>query len=764
MTQSLTRRAMLQLSVGAAGSLLLDIHLPAWAENNETAEPEWLADAVRLFVRVETSGEIIIGARNCEMGQGVKTALPMLIAEEMDVPWSRVRVAQLDFGLAAGDKGVIYRFGEQNTDASASVRRAWLELRQVGARARYLFVQAAARHWQIPAKRLRTREAMVLHPDGRQLAYAELTRDAAKINVPRHNLPLKSRAAFSIIGRDTATVDARDIVTGRMQYGSDGDIPGARVAVIKRCPYFDGGIENYDTRAALAVPGVRDVIVIPGPDADLFSALAGQKKHSDGLGQNLAAGIAVIADDTWSALQGRERLLVNWKPGPWAEDSTTALEERAHAALTQEGIRPRSEGDLETARVEASTRIESTYYMPFLAHCCMEPLQATFALHDNRALLISSIQVPDNASKIIALMTGIPRENIEIRLPRAGGGFGRRIAADYIAEAVHIAKAIRRPVRLLWTREDDLQNDLYRPAGLHAMTASLDRQGRLSSWTHKVAATYRLFREPGLAGLGVNEWVACLEPDAFPAGCVPAFEASFVGVEFGLRRGWWRGPLPSFTAFAIQSFVDEVAHAAGRDPLDFRLQLLGRPREMPYRDMNFADNRSPTRIHTGRLAAVLKAAATRIGHGRQLPAGHGMGLAMHFVYGSYVAHAMEVSVVDGELKIHRCVCAIDLGQVVNPLGVEAQLMSGTLDGISAALRLAVTVKDGRVEQSNFNDYQVLRLAEAPDVEVAILPSDYPPEGAGEMGVPTAAPALCNAIFAACGKRIYRLPIADQLKT
>jgi isoquinoline 1-oxidoreductase beta subunit len=344
--------------------------------------------------------------------------------------------------------------------------------------------------------------------------------------------------------------------------------------------------------------------------------------------------------------------------------------------------------------------------------------------------------------------------NIAVELPRAGGGFGRRSETDVVAEAVLIAKRVNAPVKVLYTREDDLRNDYFRPFGVHRLRATLDAEGRLTSWWHATAATPLPWRMRDMAQ--ASPWMATLDEDELPAGLVPHFRNEFTGVDFQLARGWWRAPVPTFTAFAAQSFVDELAHLAKRDPVEFRLALLGGPRSLDYR------GHGGPKLDTGRLAHVTRLAAEKIGWGRSLAPGRGLGIASHFVFGGYTAHAVEVEVAGGELKVHRCVCVSDVGQPVNPLGLEAQLMGGTLDGMSAALHQEITVKEGRIEQSNFGDYRLLAMREAPNVEVHIVPSALAPAGAGEMGTPTIAPALANAIFAATGKRLRRLPLAPQL--
>jgi len=474
------------------------------------------------------------------------------------------------------------------------------------------------------------------------------------------------------------------------------------------------------------------------------------------LDRNLAAGAVVVGDDFWSAKRGRDALRLKWTPGPGAHDSSADLERRASAAFGERGTIARQDGDFSAARAAAARIVECTYIEPFLAHATMEPMNALIDLRGKRARLESSLQSPGRASQLISAMTGIPRSAIDIKLPRTGGGFGRRLNNDFVAEAVLIAQLLGEPVKLVWTREDDLQNDFYQPFGMHRLAATLDAGGRVTGWAHRVAATARKWRTLGMED--DPDWALCVDPDGFPAGCVANYLAEFLPVDFHLARGWWHAPLPTFAAFPVESFLDEVALAAGHDPLALRLTLLGAPRELDYRD------HGGPKVHTGRIAGVLREAARRIEWGRKLAPRHGIGLASHFTHGGYAAHALEVAVSEqGELSVVRCVCAADIGEVVNPLGAEAQFMGATLNGLSAALNLEITVKEGRVEQANFPDYPLLRMAGAPDVEVFFIDSPFAPSGAGEMGVPPVAPALANAIFAATGKRLRRLPIGNQLK-
>ncbi|HEU5134972.1 MAG TPA: molybdopterin cofactor-binding domain-containing protein [Steroidobacteraceae bacterium] len=733
-----SRRQFLEISLLSGGGLMAAIALPELAHAaGESPDPRYFP--LGMFVRIHADNTIEIGARGCEIGQGVVTSLPMLIAEELEVRWDQVKVRQLPYGLSGQEPdGLKAAYGPQGAGGSTSIPDGWTELRQAGAQIRELLVASAAERWKADAKILKARDAAVSHPDGRTATYGSLAATAARRPLPDGPFELKKPADFRIIGKPAKTVDCADIVSGRARYGIDAQIPGMLYAVIARCPYFEGTLRSFDDTAARNVRGVRAVVPITPPPAGALS-------------RNLAAGVAVVADNTWAAMQARKALKIEWTPGPWAADSTKELEARCRMAVAGDANiqKGRSDGDMQAAWAGAAKKIEAEYKVPFLAHCTMEPPGATIHLQRSRVKLIASLQSPGGASRLINAMTGIPRLSIDIELPRSGGGFGRRLSNDFVAEAVLVAQAVDQPVKLLWTRDDDLQNDFFRPFGVQRLRAAADKDGKVTGWSHRVAATSRKFRTDMD---DAPDWVGTLDIDGFPAACVPNYLSEFVNVDFGLARGWWRAPLHTFSAFATQSFVDEVAAALGRDPLELRLEMLGEPRDLKYEEHG-----GPI-FSTGRLAAVMREAAKRIDYGRKLPKGRGIGLACHFTFGGYAAHAIEVQATGDDWRIERCICVADVGQIVNPAGVEAQLMGATVDGLSTAIGLEITVAHGRVQQSNFDGYPLLRMAEAPRVETYVLPSTMPPSGAGEMGIPSAAPALANAIFAATGKRLRNLPL------
>jgi isoquinoline 1-oxidoreductase subunit beta len=740
MTMQLSRRSFLSVSATLAGGMLIGIGRIAPGEAASTHQ-------LGLFVRIDPTGPITIGARGAEIGQGVKTSLPMLIAEELDVDWNSVVVEQLPFIALTADQPAHFNslYGNQNAGGSLSVKLSWLELRQAGAKVRRMLREAAAQRWAVPLAAVKTEAGQLIHPrSGKRFPYHEFAAQAATLPVPADDQPLKQPHEYRIIGQRIPVADARGIVTGTEPYGIDARLPGMVYATVVHCPYFGGDLKSLDDRAARAVKGVRDVIKLPKPNVE------------SGLTRYQVAAVAVIADDTWSAFKGRAALKITWEPGPHADRSSELLIERAQQALSGAMQPLRNDGDIELALTSAHRKVEAEYRMPFLSHATLEPQNALLDLRTDSAHLIMSTQSGERAVQLISEMTGIAPANIRVELPRSGGGFGRRSEQDVLAEAVTIAQAVGMPIKLIWPRDEDMRTDWYRPSGIQRMRAGLDAKGALTAWHYRTAATDQRFgREHRF---GFPPWITIFDPDAFPAGCVENYRADYAAVDFALPRGFWRGPQPTFCTFALQSFVDEVAHAAGKDPLALRLELLGETdRQLAYRD------HGGPHYSTARLRHVLEEAARGIGYGRQLPAGHGIGIAAGFVFGGYTAHAMEVSVEGDAVRIHRCVVAMDVGRMVNALGVEAQAMGGTIDGISAALNQEITLRDGRIEQTNFSDYPLLGMADAPDVDVMLVNSDAEPEGAGEMSTPTVAPALCNAIFAATGLRIRRLPVRAELR-
>ncbi len=737
MNSGISRRRFLTIGATAAGALVV-----GWRDANAQRKLPYLGARVEpqqlgAFVRIERDGRVVIGARGCEVGQGVKTSLPMLIADELDLDWSRVHVEQLPYGYVDGDAGAIDPFGNQGVAGDASPA-AWDELRQAGAVARWLLVQAAAQQWNVAADQLHTQAGDVVANDGRRIDYGSVAALAATLDPPTNKLPLKPATLWRIIGKPTAAVDARDIVMGRSDYANDAYLADALVAVMVRCPYLDGTLDQLDDAQTRAVPGVRKVIAVVGPKPD---------SPFDGV---LAAGIAVLADNTWAALQGRKNLKITWKPAPGPVESSAGLATTANALLdaNRDGIVVRNDGDFAAALKKAPMKVSARYTLPFLAHATMEPPNALIHVQKGKVLLIAGLHDPDGASRLLHDITGVARDKIEIRMPRSGGDFGRRLHNDFVAEAALIAQSVDVPVRLLWLREDDLQHDFYRAFGVHEMQAGLDRHRKLTSWSQHCAATPRNYRDNSMRALPA--YADCLDPGAFPAGVVANFEQTFFPVASRLPRGDWFGA-EGFSAFAVQSFLDEVAQAAKLDPVALRMELL-----KPARVLHDG-------LDTGRLAAVLQLAADKIDWKRKRYNDHGLGIACHAADGAYVAHAFEISVQGNNLVFHRAICVADVGRVLNPLGLQAQLMGNTIQAISSALYLAITLKNGQVQQQNFLDYAPMHMSQAPrEVETFTIESEADPINANAIIVASAAPALANAIYAATTVRVRKLPLMPEL--
>jgi isoquinoline 1-oxidoreductase beta subunit len=560
--------------------------------------------------------------------------------------------------------------------------------------------------------------------------------------MPDEAASLKAMDDYRIIGTRRKTIDARDIVTGKAMYGIDTVQPDMRYAVIARAPVLNARVKSFDDTKAREVDGVLDVFEIDGPEPGEPYVI-------------LASGVAVVATSTWAAMQGRAALDIEWDQSPNASDSSERFWRENEEMLKDDGQVVLDDGDFDDAMAAASKTIRRQYRVPFVSHAPLEPQNCYAHVKSDECHIIAPTQMPSGASRAANAVTGIPRENIRVEMTRVGGGFGRRLTNDYVAEAAMISKRTGWPIKLQWSREDDMKNDFYRPGGLHEMHAGVDADGRVTAWAQRLASGSKYYRRPDMPD--ENLYQAELYVDDFPRRIIENVRMEYFHNDIGLPRGSWRAPAHTANAFVIQSFIDEIAHETGQDPLRLQLDLLGEPRELEY-----SGHGGPT-FNPGRLARLLRFVAERIGYGKRLPKGRGIGLATHFTFGGYAAHAMEVTVTDGKLTIERIVAAIDCGYAVHPNGVDAQLQGGTIDGLSTALGLEITVKDGRVQQSNFDDYPLARIAMVPSLfETHILNYDEVPTGVGEIGIPPAAPALTNAIFAATGQRIRSLPVLGQL--
>jgi isoquinoline 1-oxidoreductase beta subunit len=708
---SMDRRTFLQVSLLASGALVVGCGRPDPAITNELQGDTWIPN---LYVRIDPDGTITIVSKNPECGQGVKTAFPMVVAECLGVDWKNVSVEQAPLDD---------RYGRQAVGGSRGTPDGWDDLRIAGTAARELLIAAAAADWGVAPEDCSTAAGQVIHEaSGRSAGYETLLGTAAGLPVPDvDDLDLKSRPEdFSLLGTSVPGVDNHEIFTGQPLFGCDTRLDGMLYAVFEKCPVFEGKVRDANVDEIRNLPGVTHAFIVPGTD-DL---------------RGLRSGVAIVANTWWEANSARKRLRVNWDT--YHSDSSSDYEEQAEALRNETGEVLRSDGDVDDTLNNASRVVEASYSYPFVSHANMEPQNCTALYHESGQLeLWAPTQNPRSGRQLIAKTLGISEDQIHVNLTRVGGGFGRRLRNEFMAEVAWIAREVGQPVQLQWTREDDMGHDYYRPGAWHDFRAGLDEDGRMIAFDHH----FITFGNDGETANG-----ASLSQQHYPAGLVPNFRLRQSLIPINVPTGPWRSPGHSAYAWAYQSFFDEVALAAERDPLEFRLDLLSR---------SFGE----TQMDLQRATGVLELAAKKAGWGkRELADNRGLGLAFHFDHGGYVAYVVEVEADGSRVKVDKVYAAVDIGPVINLSGARNQVEGGFVDGLSTA-NLEITFAGGAAQQSNFSDYELLRIGQAPDIDVEFIQSDNRPSGLGEPPIAPAAPAVCNAIFAATGSRVRKLPFS-----
>ncbi|AXF16688.1 xanthine dehydrogenase family protein molybdopterin-binding subunit [Paraburkholderia caledonica] len=727
--RGVSRRTFLKLSVtvgaAAGGGLLLGFSMPAVSQDQKAGKSVIGGDAneaaqngvfaPNAFIQIDTAGKVTLVIPKVEMGQGVYTSIPMLIAEELEVPLDTVT---LDHAPPDEKLFTDPLLGGQLTGGSTSIRYAWEPMRKAGATARMLLIGAAAQQWQVDAASCHAKSGQVIHAaSNRSIGYGQLVDAAAKLPVPQ-NVPLKDPKDFKIIGTAVKRLDSPEKVDGTATFGLDVRLPDMVYAAIANCPVFGGKLASVDDTNAKKIPGVRQVVKIDN-------------------------AVAVIGDHTWAAKRGLQALDIKWNEGADAKLSMKQIVDDLANASQRNGAVARKDGDVVHAFSNAKTRVDAVYQQPFLAHATMEPINCTVHVRPDGCEIWLGSQVPTRVRDAAMAVTGLPADKIVVHNHLIGGGFGRRLEFDMVTQAVKIGKQVSTPVKVLWTREEDIQHDMYRPYYYDKISAGLDANGKPLAWQHRIVGSSIMAR------FAPPAFKDGLDPDAVEVASDLPYDLPNQLVDYvrqephAIPTAFWRGVGPTRGTFVVESFIDELAAEAKVDPVKYRRDLLGK---------------------TPRALNVLNTATQAANWGSALPKGQGRGVSVMHAFGSYFAIVVDVAVDQGEVAVKRVVCAVDCGMVVNPNTVEAQVQGGIIFGITAALYSEITIKDGRVEQNNFTDYRMLRIDETPPIDVHIVKSSEAPGGIGEPGTAALAPALTNAIFAATGKRLRQLPVGSQLKT